>query len=91
MKRDIPRLRDALDLPDEITCSFYNDLAVVSTEALCIALSKLAHPCRYADMVLLFGRSVPQLSMIFHRTIDLIDSSHNHRLSDLNPRCLSHF
>ena len=77
MKRDIPHLRDALDLPDEITCSFYNDLAVVSTEALCIALSKLAHPCRYADMVLLFGRSVPQLSMIFHRTTDLIDSSHN--------------
>ena len=77
MKRDIPRLRDALDLPDEINCHFYNDLAVVSTEALCIALSKLAYPCRYADMVLLFGRSVPQLSMIFHRTIDLIDSSHN--------------
>ena len=77
MKRDIPRLRDALDLPDEINCHFYNDLAVVSTEALCIALSKLAYPCRYADMVLLFGRSVPQLSMIFHRTADLIDSSHN--------------
>ena len=44
-------------------------------------------------MIPLFGRSVPQLSMIFNQTIDLIDSSHNHRLSDLNegwlsPRCL---
>ena len=24
MKRDIPRLRDVLDLPNEITCHFYN-------------------------------------------------------------------
>ena len=35
-------------------------------------------------MVPLFGRSVPQLSMIFNQTIDLIDSSHNHILNDLN-------
>ena len=47
-------------------------------------------------MVPLFGRSVPQLSMIFKQTIDLIDSIHNHRLSDLNqgwlsPRCLEAF
>ena len=95
MKRDIPRKRDALDLPNEITCHFYNDLVVDSTEALCIVLSRLAYPCRYLDMVPLFGISVPQLS-IFNQTIDLIDSSHNHRLSDLNqgwlsPRCLKAF
>ena len=47
-------------------------------------------------MVPLFGRSVPQLSMIFNQTIDLIDSSHNRRLSDLNqgwlsPHCLKAF
>ena len=95
MKRDIPRQRDALDLPNEITCHFYNDLVVDSTEALCIVLSRLAYPCCYLDMVPLFGRSVPQLS-IFNQTIDLIDSSHNHRLSDLNqgwlsPRCLKAF
>ena len=44
----------------------------------------------------MFGRSVPQLSIIFNQTIDLIDSSHNDRLSDLNqgwlsPRCLKAF
>ena len=95
MKRGIPRLRDALDLPNEITCHFYNDLVVDSTEALCIVLSRLAYPCRYLDMVPLFGRSVPQLS-IFNQTMDLIDSSHNHRLNDLNqvwltPSCLKAF
>ena len=94
MKRDIPRLRDALS--NEINCHFYSDLAVDSTEALCIVLSRLAYPCRYVDMVPLFGRSVPQLSMIFKQAIDLINSIHNHRLSDLNqgwlsPRCLKAF
>ena len=96
MKRDIPRLRDALDLPNEITCHFYSDIVVDSTEALCIVLSRLVYPCRYVDMVPLFGRSVPQLSMIFNQTIDLIDSSYNHRLSDLSqgwlsPCCLKAF
>ena len=64
MKRDIPRLRDALDLPNEITCHLYNDLVVNSTEVLCIVLSRLAYACRYVDMVSLFGRSVPQLKFV---------------------------
>ena len=47
-------------------------------------------------MVPLFGRSVPQLSMIFYQTIDLIDFSQSHRLSGLNqvwliPHCLIAF
>ena len=71
MRRDIPRLRDARDLLNEITCHFYQDPVVDSTEALYIVLSRLAYPCRYVDMVPLFGRSVPQLSMIFTQTIDL--------------------
>ena len=65
IKRDTPRLRDVLDLPDEITCHFYNDLVVDSPEALCIVFSSLAYPCHYVDMVPFFGRSVPQLSIIY--------------------------
>ena len=96
MKRGIPCLRDALDSLNEITCHFYNDLVVDSTEALCIVLSRLAYPCCYVNMVPLLGRSVPQLSRILNQTIDLIDSSHNHRLSDLNqgwlsPHCVKAF
>ena len=64
IKRNTPRLRDVFDLPDEITCHFYNDLVVDSPETLCIVLSRLAYPCHYVNMVPLFGRSVPQLSMI---------------------------
>ena len=43
--------------------------------ALCIVLSRLAYPRRCVHKVTLFGRSVPQLSIIFNQTIDLIDSS----------------
>ena len=89
MKRDIPCLRDALDLRNKITCHFYNDLLVDSTEALCIILCRLAYPCCYVDMVPLFGRSALQLRMIFNQTIDLMDSSHNHTLSELNQGWLS--
>ena len=64
IKRDTPRLQDVLDLPNEITYHFYNDLVVNSPEALCIVLTRLAYPCRYVDMVPLFDRSVPPLSMI---------------------------
>ena len=51
IKRDNPRLRDVLDLPNEITCHFCNDLVVDSPEALCTVLSILAYPCCYVDMV----------------------------------------
>ena len=86
MKRDISCL----------ACHFYIDLVVNSTEALYIVLSRLVDPCPYVDMVLLFGRSVPQLSMIFDQTVDLIDCSHNHRFRDLNqgrfsPHCFKNF
>lgn len=84
MKRNIFRLRDAFDWPNEITSHFYNDLVVDFIEALCIVLRRLADPCHFLDIVPLCGRSVLQLSMIFNETIDLIDSIHNHRLSDLN-------
>ena len=58
MKRDMPRLRDAVDLPHEIICHLCNDVAVYSTKALCIVLSKLACPYRYVGMVPWFGRLV---------------------------------
>ena len=89
MKRDILHLQTALDFPNEITCHFYNDLTVNTTEALCVVLNRLAYPCRYVDMVPIFGRSIPQLSMIFNQTVDLIDSNHGHRLRDMNQNWLN--
>ena len=81
--------RIALGFPDEITCHFCNDLRVGSTEALCILLNRLAYPCWYADMVPLFGRAPPQLSMIFNQTINFIDTNWGRLLQYLNHGWLS--
>ena len=88
-KRDVYRLQNAPGFPDEITCHFYNDLRVEPTEALSILLNRLAYPCRYADMVPLFGRAPPQLSMTFNQTVDVIDTNCGHRLQYFNQSWLS--
>ena len=75
MKNDILRLVRALDMPNEITCHFYNDRKVESLEELCAVLSRLAYPCRYFHMIPRFGRAAPQLSMVFNQTIDFIDGN----------------
>ena len=47
VKNDVKRLGRALRLPDEIICSFYNDIRIDSVEALCILFKRLAYPNRY--------------------------------------------
>ena len=88
-KRDVYRLQNAAGFPDEITCHFYNDLRVEPTEALSILLNRPAYPCRYADMVPLFGRAPPQLSMTFNQTVDVIDTNWGHLLQYFNQSWLS--
>lgn len=89
MKNDIVRLVRALNMPNEITCYFYNDLKVDPLEALCVVLSRIAYPCRYFNMISRFGRAVPQLSMIFNQTIDFIDSNWGHLLQNMNQPWLT--
>ena len=92
-KYDIVRLADALHLPNEITCSFYNDLRVDKIEALCILLKRLAYPCRYSDMIPRFGRPVPQICMLM---VDRVDSEWHHLMTDwhhtwLTPQSLRQY
>ena len=60
-KQDIARLAAALHLADVFKCS--NGVVVGPVEALCVCLKRFAYPCRYADLIPRFGRSVPQLCM----------------------------
>ena len=83
-KNDIDRLANALNMPEEITCHFYNDLIVGKIEALCVLLKRLSYPCRYSDMIHCFGRPVPQLCMIFNQMVDYVDSAWGYILSDWN-------
>ena len=66
-KRDMYRLCDVFEIPEEVRC--YNGMAF-DKEALCIFLKRFSYPCRYQDLVLRLGqRAVPQLCMILLREL----------------------
>ena len=88
-KNDIPKLVTAVQLPGEIHWGMYNDLKVNLVEALCVILKRLAFPCRYSDMMLRFARPVPQLSMIYNKTIHWLDSRWGFKLTNLNQQWLT--
>lgn len=81
-KADIPYLADILELPEKMTC--YNRTTAGKEEALYIPLRKMASPCRFGDMVPCFGRSVPELSLIFNETVNHVYSRFEYLLHALN-------
>lgn len=85
-KQDIPLLYDALGIPEFFTC--YQGTKCTGFEGLCIALRRFAYPCRYSDLIPLFGRSVPELSMISNHVTNFIYELHGHRVSQWNHELL---
>lgn len=81
-KGDIPSLVDALRMPPIFKCP--NGTVCDGTEGLCIVLKRFAYPCRYSDMIPIFGRSVPEISMISNEVIDWIYNTHHHRITQWN-------
>lgn len=47
-------------------------------------LKRMSYPCRYADMIPLFGRPVPEICMITNTVIDYLYDRHAHRITDWN-------
>lgn len=86
-RNDIYRLTEVLDLPGDIEC--YNGLVVDKVEALSMYLKRFSYPCRYADMVPLFSRPIPQVCMITNYVMNFIYDRWRHLLSDLNQPWLS--
>ena len=56
-KHEIPILGMALGLPQHFRCK--QGTVCDRIEALCITLRRFTYPCRYSDLVPIFGRSVP--------------------------------
>jgi hypothetical protein len=83
----------ALQMPDIIVLD--NGSKVHCVEALCVTLRRLSYPCRYFDLMDIFGRSVSMISRIFNSTIRLIYRQWRHRLFwdpiRLNPGKLEEF
>jgi len=80
LKQDIPRLAQALRLPD--TFIGYQGTTCSSVEGLCLLLRRLAYPCRYVDLIPLFGRSKAELSIICNLVLDFIYAEHSHLLNN---------
>ena len=85
-KRDIPPLVEALGVPPIFICQ--NGTICDRNEALCIVLKRFAFPC-YSDMTPIFGRSVPELSMISNEVVDWIYTTHGHKITQWNHAILN--
>ena len=81
-KNDLEDLAGVLQIPETFVCSQRSVCSGI--EGLCIALKRLAYPCRYSDMIYRFAKPVPVLSMITNTVIDYIYDTHGHRITEWN-------
>ena len=87
-KNDLYDLADALNLsPSGFTCC--NGTKAFSIDALCLFLRRHCYPCRYVDLVPLFGRSIPELCLINNTFVDFIYRRWGHLLTTINQPWLS--
>ena len=61
------RLLEALQIPDTYTS--YQGSAYSGMESMMIMLRRLTYPSRWCDLVPIFGRAEPELSMAFNMVI----------------------
>ena len=81
-KRDIYNLKDKLQIPEDVIC--YNRTRVDGIEAFCVFLNRFAYPIRYGTMIPLFGRSVPELSIITYKILNHIHNNFSRLFSGFN-------
>ena len=86
-KMDIPRLADALGLPASLTCQ--QRTRADRTEGLCMVLKQFAYHCCLSDMMLRFGRCVPERSMITTCFEKWIYDHHHNKITQWNDQLLS--
>ena len=86
-RHDIYTLADLFQIPTHVIC--YNGTKVGKIESLCIFLKRFAYPCRYGDMIHRFGRSVPELSLVCNKVMNLIYDRFHHKLRDFNQTWLT--
>ena len=86
-KGDLPKRRDALQIPNSFTC--YQKSVSNGMEGLCMLLRRLAYPCRYSDMIPRFSTPIPVLSMVTNEVVDFIYNTHSHKITEWNHALLS--
>lgn len=86
-RNDVYLLNEKLHIPEEITC--YNGSVFSGLEAFCALLKRFAYPCRYADMVPIFGRPVPELSLMSNYMVDYLYNTYETLLHTFNQPWLA--
>ena len=74
----ISTLLEVLAVPPKISCN--QGTVCTGVEGLCVFLKRLAYPCRYSDMINLFLRPVPELS-ILNTVQDFIYTQHGCKIT----------
>ena len=86
-RNDIYDLVETFDMPAQVHC--YNNVNIDAVEALCVLLKRFCYPCRYTDMIPLFGRPAPQLSIITNSVSRFLFQRWGRLLEDFNQPWLS--
>ena len=69
-KTDISILLNILNIPERIVCCQRTTCS--GLECLCILLKRLAYPCRYTDMVSMFGLNPTEICLIFNTVLNIV-------------------
>ena len=86
LTEDIYTLHAIMNIPEMFTC--YNGVKVIGIEGVCILLKRYFYPNRYLDLILRFGRPVPQLCMIANHVMNFIYERWNHLVTSFKQPCL---
>lgn len=86
-KRDLQALANALQIPPVFKT--HQRSVADGLEGMCMLLKRFAYPCRYKDMIPVFGRPVPELCMITNHVMNYIFDTHCHRITEWNNTLLS--
>ena len=86
-KHHIPLVEDVLQIPQYFVCD--QGTVCEGTEGLCMLLKRYSFPCRYSDMIPIFGRPVPELCMICNTVTDWIYANHSQRITQWNRTILN--
>ena len=85
-KRGLPDLVAALRIPNEFVC--HQRSVPDGIEGLCMLLRRLSYPCRYSDMIALFGRPLRVMIMVTNTVLDYIYTIHSYRILEWNQTIL---
>ena len=86
-KEKIHRLFNVFQIPGTFTTTAGTTMP--GLQAFVLVLRRLTYPNRHSNIAAMFGREIPELSMVFNTVIDYLYARYGHLLLDLDQPWLS--